>query len=242
MSQRIPSPRALLVALALSASSACGPREERAPEVNEVKPVAKVKPTRLDGRVRLNDVWLELAPLVAHDAKMDLRTRCRIAQDEAKEAGRPVPPLCFEDRVRDREAIVTVRVERWPSLPVAIRTLTATAEGAHFVIERTGSVHQTLDLAFAARRQGEVRPGEIRILAAEATAGAALAEALVGLFPGARVEQAEGLPIPEGPEGDPNAKPVIAPTKPPAPHDHGDHGDHQGHDHGDHAPGDGHDH
>ncbi len=210
--------RPLSIALIIATTTACGGQKPSPDASPETSP--KV---RLDGRVRMNDIWLEVAPLVSHDAKMDLRTRCRVAQDEAKEQSLPVPPLCFEDKVRTAEQIDTIRVERWPSLPAAIRTLTATAEGAHFLVERTGSFHQTLDLAFPARRAGEMRPTEVRVLAADPTHGKALVEALASLFPKARVETVDGVPV-EPPAPSP---PVIAPTKPPADHDHDHDHDHK---------------
>jgi len=227
--------RPLSIALVV-ATAACGGTKPP-PEKN---PDASPK-LRLDGRVRMNDTWLEVAPLVSHDAKMDLRTRCRVAQDEAKEQSLPVPPLCFEDKARTTAQLDTIRVERWPSLPAAIRTLTATAEGAHFLVERTGSFHQTLDLAFPVRRANEIRPTEVRVLAADPTHGKALVDALTTLFPNARIETVDGVPVelPNGP-----ATPVIAPTKPPSPDDHGHvHGDDHGHDQGDdHGHDHGHDH
>ncbi len=211
-----------LFALALAAP-ACG---DKAPPAADAAPVAK--PARMEGQVRFADAWLEVAPLVLHDAKMDLRTRCRVAQDEAKETSRPVPPLCFGPDARPREAITTIRVERWPSMPAAIRSLTATAEGTHFLVERTGSFHQTLDLAYPVRREGQLQPGEVRVLAADPSHGKALVDALVTLFPAARVETVDGKPVAPTEESGPG-KPVIAPSKPPSdPHGHG--------------PGDGHDH
>jgi len=157
---------------------------------------------RRDGRVRLDDQWQAVVPLVIHEARMDLFVSCRLVSEQAKEAGREAPPLCYGEARRQVGAVRVIRVEHQPGTSVdAMKRLGMLAEGAHFVVERTGSRFQLLDLAYAARRDGLVREDEIRVLAMEGGAPRGAAEAvaplvaeLVALYPGVRVEALDVAP------------------------------------------------
>ena len=78
--------------------------------------------------------------------RMDLRPQCLMARDRAKKAG-AVRPLCFEETQRKRADIKVIAVEIEPGgTRTGIRRLAQANEGAHFLIERTGSIYQVLDL------------------------------------------------------------------------------------------------
>lgn len=233
--------RACLLAMAglltTAALGGCKSGEEAA--ASDANTMAKVTPQRMEGKLRVKDSWIEVAPLVLHDAKMDLFVRCKIVQEDAKKLGREVPPLCYEPAPRELTAITTIRIERWLNLPIAMRQMQMTAEATHFLVERTGSAYQMLDLVYAVRRDGQVRKDELRIIATDEKGGAAIVGALKLILPNAKVVEADmtsvkphlGPPDGAGGPGGPGG------TGQPG-HDGHDHG-HEGHDHGDHE---GHDH
>jgi len=170
-------------ALALLVLVACGPEQPAgAPEV--------IGGARLEGQVRVADRWTKVAPLVLHDAKMDLATRCLLLRDEAKGKGQDLP-LCYDPHKRPERVITSILVEREDGMAPAMQRLTRADEGVHFVIDRTGGIYQVLDLALVARRAGLYPEGEIRIIACEKAGEDALVRALQALHPGATVTYAQ---------------------------------------------------
>jgi hypothetical protein len=207
-----------------------GPQETADTMVTDTAP-----PPRMEGKLRVSDQWVEVAPLVLHDGKMDLFVRCRIVQDDAKKAGQEVP-LCYDPNKRGTDQIDTIRVEHWLNLPIAMRYLQVEAEGTHFLVERSGSTYQMLDLVYPARRAGAFARGEVRVVAADKAKGKTITDALKALYPRARVEEVDMTQV-KPQHGPPPGKVPFAPGGPPMGpgHDHGhDHGDHD-HDHGDHG-------
>jgi len=181
--------RALLcVALALAA---CQGRSDPPPTPAS----AEAPPARLEGKVRVADRWVDVAPTVLHDAKMDLATRCRLHQGDARGRGADLP-LCFSTTRREPAAIKTIRVERDAGMPQVMQRLTRDTEGAHFVIDRSGGTYQILDLAFAARRGGDYPADEIRVITCNADAERALVGALQRIYPAAQVTVAPAPAVP----------------------------------------------
>lgn len=215
---------------------ACGPREE--PSVGPGAAETTTPPVRKEGKLRVNDQWVEVAPLVLHDGKMDLFVRCRLVQEDAKKLGHEVPPLCYDANKRVTDEIAVIRVERWLNLPIAMRYLQVEAEGTHFLVERSGSTFQMLDLVYPVRRNGEFARGEVRVVAADDKKGAAITGALRVLYPKARVEEVDMTSV--KPRLGPQGKVPFAPGGPPGAGGHG-HGHDHGHDH-DHDHDHGHDH
>lgn len=182
--RRVRGDRAAVRALvwAALAITACQGRSDPSPTPAS----AQAPPTRLEGKVRVADRWVDVAPTVLHDAKMDLATRCRLHQSDARGRGTDLP-LCFSATRREPAAIDTIRVERDAGMPQVMQRLTRDTEGAHFVIDRSGGTYQILDLAFAARRAGDYPAGEVRVIACNADAERALVGALQRIYPAAQV-------------------------------------------------------
>ncbi|MCA9518177.1 MAG: hypothetical protein KC635_24735 [Myxococcales bacterium] len=142
---------------------------------------------RMPGVVRWNDEMLPFGSLVLHNAQMDLRTQCRLLRDDEVKAGKP-EILCYEDRVRDRDAVKRIRVEYGTTrVGPVMRVLRAKHEAAHFLVEKDGVAHELLDMAFAARRDGAVQPEEIRVIAMAPEVYQGFVAALKALFPHAEV-------------------------------------------------------
>ena len=122
--------------------------------------------TKLLGTVRIADQSLRIAPMVSHAPDSDLLTNCKKAYDDAKKNGDANPTLCYDKK--PRSAVTTLRIEQYTEkgFPEAKAHMVEKLEGTHFFILSTESVYQVLDLAYAARRDGELRPNEIRVLSA----------------------------------------------------------------------------
>jgi len=220
----------VLAGLLTTTFGGCKSGEE--PAATDATPATEVAPQRMEGKLRVKDTWVEVAPLVLHDAKMDLFVRCKIVQEDAKKLGREVPPLCYDPTARDQATIATIRVERWLNLPIAMRQMQMTAEGTHFLVERSGSTYQMLDLVYAVRREGELRKDELRVIATDEKGGATIVGALKVIFPNAKLVEVDMTAV------KPHVLPPGGPGQPGQP-GHEGHG-HEGHDHGheghDHAP------
>ncbi len=228
----------LTVMTVMAAPLIVGCKSGEEPAATDASTATEVAPQRMEGKLRVKDTWVEVAPLVLHDGKMDLFVRCKIVQEDAKKLGREVPPLCYEPTARDQAAITTIRVERWLNLPIAMRQMQMTAEGTHFLVERTGSTYQMLDLVYAVRREGEVRKDELRVIATDEKGGATIVGALKLILPNAKVVEVDMTAV------KPHVGPQGGPGQPGQPghegHDHGHEGheghDHEGHEGHDHAP------
>ena len=179
-----------LGALAVVAAGAGGGCEAR-PQPQRA-PAADVVAVRHDGVVRFADVELPVAPYVMHDPHLDLVVQCQLKRDADLQRGQD-SPLCYasERRARDRVKVLRVEIlerEDGGRLDMArvMPVLAHHGEGAHVVIERTGTPHQLLDLAHATRRDGELRPDEVRVLCVHPADWRPLVESLEALLPGAR--------------------------------------------------------
>ena len=201
------------VAMVLALQAACGGGPGGAGGDAATGDGAGAKRRHYEGRMRLGDRWLEVTPVVINDAKMDLATLCQLLRDEEKKAGKAEAGLCYGPERRAAAAVKTLRVELHKgSFGDVMKALAAKAEGAHVVADKTGTIYQILDFALAARRDGSVREGEVRIVAVEdrgKTAAQALLEELKPVFPGALVETvsiAAPAPVPH-PEADTGPRP-----------------------------------
>lgn len=191
----------------------CGERAEQGG--SDVVTAAKAKPERSDGVVIVADRQLPVAPFVMHDPHLDLFVRCQMKRDAAKRAGESAT-LCFDPTRRSTTALRTLRVEKTGGdLGVVLRRLAATDEAAHFVVEKTGTPHQLLDVAYTARREGELRADELRIITCHEAAWKKLVDALTRLYPGLRVEVTDLPAMPEPPA--PSAPSPDPATSAPAP-------------------------
>lgn len=179
----------LLLAVLILAGGAC--RDERARPAEATRDASQ--PARADtsswrGRVQFKDRWLPMPELIGREARQDLHAQCRLRQDADRERGVEDPPLCYD--ATPRADFRTLRVEYHPELNAvaAKRLLVPGYEATHLVVSPSGGISQVLDLAYAPRRAGQVRPHEVRILSAHEPTHQALVEALRHHFPDAVVE------------------------------------------------------
>jgi len=185
----------LALCAGLASAPACG--ERRTPELD--REVRHLEHTHLPGIIRFDDENLRVASVIIHNAQLDLVTHCRAKVAGSLELPEPAV-LCFDEERRSRDEVRRILIERDDRrTSIVMRALAADDEGAHFLIERGGGLQQILDLALPARRGGEYRRDEVRILSQGPRHEPALIEALKGLFPGAELELVRG---PVGPGGD----------------------------------------
>lgn len=185
---------------------------------------------RLEGEVFAAGGRQRVLPFITHPPDMDLRNQCRHAVDDAKkaiEAGNAaakVPPLCFDREVRPLDALSlkVLRLEHRAGMttPEAMAILRTGGDGAHFLVEATGSIYQTLDLAYAARRGDVPRRDEVRVLSGSAAGHAKLVAALTGLYPALKVHEVVAPPKPDKVEGPKGAQRPDLPLKLPTPGKH----------------------
>jgi hypothetical protein len=146
-----------------------------------------------------------VTPFIFHPYEMDLRVRGLIDRDRARKEGDPAPILAFDEDRRSAPP-TTFRVEYRMGLRVSdsMRLLAMKREAAHFLIEPTGSIYQVLDTEHVARRQGELRPAEIRILSGNTGGTNTLIAALTTHYGALTTQQHElKLPPPPPPSGSP---------------------------------------
>ena len=174
-------------------------------------PVASGGP--LSGELHVGGNRHRVAPFVFHPHEMDLRVHGLVERDKARKEGRAVAPLAFDE---DRRAAPPkkIRVEYKMGVRVAdsLRVLNTQGEAAHFLVEPTGSIYQVLDLAHAARRDGELRRDEIRVMSGNTGGTDTLVAALSTYYGALSVERAEFPPLPPPPPASPS--PSIAPPAP----------------------------
>ena len=108
--------------------------------------------------------------------------------DEAKKAGKTDVKLCF-DATR-RASAKTLRLEAYgrKDFEEARKKMVAEGDAAHFLILPSASIYQILNMAYAPRRQGTIRPDEIRILSADRDKEKVLLEAIKAHMPHLTVE------------------------------------------------------
>jgi hypothetical protein len=142
-----------------------------------------------EGRLRVADRALPVVSFIGHMTAMDLVRACQMATDARKKAGDADATLCFERGTN--VPLKTVRIEHREGMlgSASIQGLASVAEGAHFIIEPTGSVYQTMDLAHAVRRGATYRPGEIRVVSGSLRGHGRLLEALAEHWPTLVVEE-----------------------------------------------------
>ena len=148
----------LLSTLVLISVMACGVAEQE-PQ-GEEPPKAPYQ----EGYLRVNDRMERVTPFIGHSPSMDLYVQCQLAVDAAKKAGGGERPLCYDRERRERFDIVRIEHAEGARSSHRIKALSHDAEGAHFLVESTGSLYQLLDLSYAVRRDGEYRKAEIRVI------------------------------------------------------------------------------
>lgn len=166
----------------------------------EARPTPRAEPApaapapRRDGVVRFADVQEPVVPFVMHDPSLDLVVQCRLKRDAELAAGHDAP-LCYAEERRPRDAVKVLRVDVLDGGPQGRRAaasvlpaLARVGDGLHFLVERSGTPYQLLDLAHAARRDGALRPDEVRVLCVTPGDWRPLVADLARLFPQARQE------------------------------------------------------
>lgn len=144
------------------------------------------------GELHVGGRRVRIVPFVFHPYEMDLRVRGLIDRDRARKAGDEASPLAFDEDRRSTPP-TDIRVEYVMGFRVShgMQLLTTSAEAAHFLIEATGSIYQILDTEHAARRDGEIRPKEIRILSGNTGGTNTLVGALREHYGPLRLEQVD---------------------------------------------------
>ena len=120
----------------------------------------------LHGTIRIAEQPLRVNTFVSHEPHGDLETNCLKAYDDAKKKGEKDPSLCYDKK--PRKSVSTLRIETYTAkgFEQAREQMAQKNEGAHFMLRSSGSLYQILDIAYAARRDGKLRPNEIRVLSA----------------------------------------------------------------------------
>lgn len=123
--------------------------------------------------------------------------------DADKKAGREAK-LCYDPKPAKPTSI---RIEHGDRKALKARLLQVRAdnEGYHFVIESSGSIVQVLDMAYAPRRNKEIRPGEILIISSHKKQEDTLLKSLKATFPGLKHEVTE-LKTPPAPKAHPHVE------------------------------------
>ena len=138
-------------------------------------------------------------PLILHLPTMDFRVGCLVERDRAQHQGDSPRPLCFDE---DRRAAppTRVRIEYRLGMEVSesMNRLMSAGEAAHFVVEATGTLYQVLDLAHSARRGGELRPKEVRVLSGNSGGTDELVKILEAHYANLEVERID-VPAPTSP-------------------------------------------
>ncbi len=158
-----------------------------------------------EGRIRIANKAIPVVPFVGATPQMDLFVQCKMAADQRREAGEADAVPCYEPE--PRAAFAAVRVEHREGMTTgqAMGLLRPDNEASHFIVDRSGSLYQTLDLAYAARRAGAPRPNEVRVLSGNQRGHDTLVAALKSLRPALTVEVVEAPAAPSKPKETPNA-------------------------------------
>jgi len=120
----------------------------------------------LNGTIRIADQSLRVTPFVSHDPHSDLRTNCLKAYDDAVKNKEANPILCYDKKQRPAASVLRVETYDPKGFEHARGEMAKNSEGAHFIIRSSGSIYQILDIAYSVRREGKMRPSEIRVLSA----------------------------------------------------------------------------
>jgi hypothetical protein len=141
-----------------------------------------------------------VVPFVLHPHEMDLRVSCLVQRDQARKAGAPVRPLCFdEDRRPTPPKGIRVEYRMGMKASEAMAALSAAGEAAHFLVEATGTIYQVLDLAHGVRRGGEIEADEIRVMSGNTGGSDTLIASLHGHYGPLPVEVVPAPPAPRRP-------------------------------------------
>lgn len=201
-----------LVAVAVAGLFACSDKgvpaggDALAPKAAES--VKKAGP-RSRSFIRNADVNLPADVMIGHDARNDLFVGCLQLRDAAAkaDAGGPPAALCYDPTPRSALKSVRVEYHAEQSFADAIAVLRKGPEAAHFIVERTGSIYQVLDLAYAPRRAGAYQAGEIRILSGSTEGHERLVAALKTQFEALTVEVLAAAAPPDRPKNNVPAPP-----------------------------------
>ena len=74
--------------------------------------------------------------------------------------------LCYDKKKRSKASVLRIETYDVKGFEKARDAMAKKSEGAHFLIRQSGSIYQVLDLAYTTRRDGALRPDEIRVLSA----------------------------------------------------------------------------
>lgn len=171
------------------------------------------------GRIRLDDKTIPVDPNVHHVAEMDLYIACkRVVADAAESDAADQPPLCYG---ADKRATPpkSLRIEHRESMPSGdgITYLRELNESAHFIVDKSGAIYQSLDLVWPVRRAGAIRADELRVLSGSATGHQALFAALAEMYPDLRVDIVAAPTLPPDHKLKPRPTSKPRPTPPPEP-------------------------
>jgi hypothetical protein len=177
----------IVLLIALVSGCACGC--EKTAESRQAATADNPSPSqRREGEIRIADQRKRVVPYIMHRAEMDLYVQCRLFADSSKEKGKS-PGLCYQ--ADTRQQIKRLRIEHHESLQISefLSFLRSSGECTHFIVDVTGTLYQTLDLAYPCRRDGAYRSGELRVLSGQKAGHQKLKDALSELFPVLNVEE-----------------------------------------------------
>lgn len=142
-----------------------------------------------EGRLHVADRALPVVPFIGHMTSMDQARACQMAADVRQKAGEADATPCFQQDAN--LPLRTVRIEHREGTrgDAFVQRLAALQEGAHFIIEPTGSVYQTMNLSHAVRRDAMYRVGEVRVLSGGLRGHVRLMEALKTHWPDLTMEE-----------------------------------------------------
>ena len=178
------------------------------PKKEEAKDTAEAPRVHLEGELHFSGQRLRVEPFVMRTPEMDLFVACRLAKEAREQAGEAPIALCYEPNKRASFSEVLVEEIPGSTAGVQMRILSSRNEGAHFLVEKTGTIYQILDMAYGPRREGQVRGEEVRVLSGSAEGTENLLKLLREHFSGFKVKRTK--PIPEaasGPDKQQGAKP-----------------------------------
>ena len=177
----------VVVVLFVGCSSSSAPSAE-----GEAPAEAPTESKRMVGELHDGGQRHRVMPLILHPAHMDFRVGCLLERDQARKLGDTPRPLCFDEDRRSSPP-TKLRIEYRLGLQVSesMQRLAGTGEAAHFIVEATGTLYQVLDLGHAARRDGALRPDEVRVISGNSGGTNTLVEILKSHYGTLEVERVE---------------------------------------------------
>jgi len=181
---------------------ACSPQGDGEAPNKEEEKVYK------EGELHFADKRLRVVPFVMRTPEMDLFVACRLAMDARVQAGAEPGELCYDPEKREAFSEVLIQEVSEATVGTLMGILGSRREGAHFLVEKTGTMYQVLDMAYGPRREGQVRREEVRVLSGSAEGTEKLLALLREHFPDFKVKRAPLESAGEGaPETGEGAKP-----------------------------------